>query len=94
MSHEKLKGVRAEREETVTALQSSVTLSLQRYNDGIASYFEVLDAEQQLFPSELALARTQRDELVAIVSLYRALGGGWQLDVPDWDTVPAAEAAR
>ena len=94
VAHQKLKGVRADREETVTALQSSVALSLQRYNDGIASYFEVLDAEQQLFPSELALARTQRDELVAIVSLYRALGGGWQLEVPDWDTVPAAEAAR
>jgi Spy/CpxP family protein refolding chaperone len=39
---------------------------------------EVLEAQQQLFPSELNLARTQRDQLLAVVSLYKALGGGWQ----------------
>ena len=81
VAQEKLRDVRAEREETVKALQTSVTLSLQRYNDGIANYFEVLEAEQQLFPAELDLARTQRDELVAVVTLYRVLGGGWQLEV-------------
>jgi len=84
VSHEKLKGVSTDREATVKALQTSVTLSLQRYNDGIANYFEVLDAEQQLFPAELDFARTQRDERVAVVALYRALGGGWDLAVPDW----------
>ena len=94
VAHEKLKGVRADRDEAVKALQTSVTLSLQRYNDGIASYFEVLEAEQQLFPAELDLARTQRDELVAVVTLYRTLGGGWQLAVPDWREVPAGDVAR
>jgi multidrug efflux system outer membrane protein len=74
----------------VKALQTSVALSLQRYNDGIANYFEVLEAEQQLFPAELDLARTQRDELVAVVALYRALGGGWRLDVPGWSDGPVA----
>ena len=88
MAQQKLKGVHADREETVKALQQSVALSLQRYNDGIANYFEVLEAEQQLFPAELDLARTQRDELVAVVTLYRALGGGWQVDVPAWSDVP------
>jgi len=44
----------------------------------------VLEAEQQLFPAELDLARTQRDQLVAVVDLYRVLGGGWNLDVPEW----------
>ena len=83
-AQQKLKAVHAERDETVKALQTSVALSLQRYNDGIASYFEVLEAEQQLFPAELDLARTQRDELVAVVTLYRALGGGWALPVPEW----------
>ncbi len=78
VSHQKLKGVRVMREDTVQQLQTSVRLSLQRYNDGIASYFEVLEAQQQYFPAALSLARTQRDELVAIVDLYRALGGGWQ----------------
>ncbi len=93
VARQKLKGVHAERTETVKALQTSVALSLQRYNDGIASYFEVLEAEQQLFPAELDLARTQRDELVAVVTLYRALGGGWRLAVPDWSAVPDRPAA-
>jgi multidrug efflux system outer membrane protein len=84
VAQEKLKRVHTDREETVKALQTSVALSLQRYNDGIANYFEVLEAEQQLFPAELELARTRRDELVAIVTLYRVLGGGWRLDAADW----------
>ena len=37
----------------------------------------VLDAQQQLFPAELSLAQSQRDERLVIVDLYRALGGGW-----------------
>ena len=94
VAQEKLKGVQADRDETVKALQTSVALSLQRYNDGIANYFEVLEAEQQLFPAELDLARTQRDELVAVVTLYRTLGGGWQLAVPDWSAAPERPAAR
>jgi multidrug efflux system outer membrane protein len=96
VAHDRLARVRVDREETVGALQTSVTLSLQRYTDGIANYFEVLEAEQQLFPAELDLARTRRDELVAVVALYRVLGGGWQLDVPDWGEPPpvAAVSAR
>src|SRR3989475_5855901 len=86
VSQQKLKGVHADRDETVKALQTSVALSLQRYNDGIANYFEVLEAEQQLFPAELDLARTQRDQLVAVVPLSRALGGGWSLDVTGWSS--------
>jgi multidrug efflux system outer membrane protein len=103
VAHDRLARVRVDREETVDALQTSVALSLQRYTDGIANYFEVLEAEQQLFPAELDLARTRRDELVAVVTLYRTLGGGWQLDVPAWGTVatdaseapaPGADTAR
>src|SRR5262249_8694138 len=87
VAHQRLAGERTDREAAVAAPQPSVSLSLQRYNDGVASYFEVLDAEQQLFPAELVLARTQRDQLIAVVDLYRTLGGGWQLDVPEW--IPA-----
>ena len=76
------------------ALQTSVALSLQRYNDGIANYFEVLEAEQQLFPAELDLARTARDQLVAVVTLYRVLGGGWRLDVPAWSVAANERATR
>jgi multidrug efflux system outer membrane protein len=41
----------------------------------------VLDAERDLFDAELTLARLQRDELLNIVGLYRALGGGWESEV-------------
>jgi len=94
VTHQKLQGVHADRDETTKALQTSVALSLQRYNDGVANYFEVLEAEQQLFPAELDLARTQRDELVAVVTLYRALGGGWRLDVPAWGGPRDVAASR
>jgi multidrug efflux system outer membrane protein len=76
-AREKLVFVRAERERQVTALRDSVAISRQRYLGGLATYLEVLDAQQQLYPAEFDLARTERDQLVAVVQLYRALGGGW-----------------
>jgi multidrug efflux system outer membrane protein len=82
VSHEKIGLARAERAESVEQLGLSVSLSLQRYRDGISSYFEVLDAQQLYFPSQIELVRLQRDELVTVVGLYRALGGGWMRDTP------------
>jgi multidrug efflux system outer membrane protein len=68
----------------VVALRESVDLALSRYDAGRASYFEVLEAEERLFPSEDLLAQTQRDQLVAVVNLYKALGGGWNLKDEAW----------
>ena len=68
----------------VEALKESVDLSIERYNAGRASYFEVLEAQQQLFPSESAVAQAQRDQLLAVVNLYKALGGGWNLKDSEW----------
>jgi multidrug efflux system outer membrane protein len=69
----------------VAALREAVNLSLLRYTAGRASYFEVLEAEQLLFPTEDALAQTQRDQLLAVVNLYKALGGGWSLSDVEWN---------
>jgi outer membrane protein, multidrug efflux system len=69
----------------VNSLRESVDLSLLRYSAGRASYFEVLEAEQLLFPAEDALAQTQRDQLLAVVKLYKALGGGWNLSDVQWN---------
>jgi multidrug efflux system outer membrane protein len=74
---EKLVLVRIEQERQVEALRESLRIARSRYVGGYSNYVEVLDAQQQLFPAELALARTQRDELLAVVALYRVLGGGW-----------------
>jgi multidrug efflux system outer membrane protein len=68
----------------VASLKEAVDLSLLRYNAGRASYFEVLEAEQLLFPAEDALARTQRDQILVVVNLYKALGGGWRLSDAQW----------
>ena len=75
---------RSAQQDQVKALREAVQLALSRYSGGRASYFEVLDAEQLLFPAEDALAQTQRDQLVAVVSLYKALGGGWDLGDEEW----------
>jgi outer membrane protein, multidrug efflux system len=69
----------------VAALKESVDLSLLRYRAGRSSYYEVLEAEQLLFPAEDALAQTQRDQLLAVVNLYKALGGGWNLSDVQWN---------
>jgi multidrug efflux system outer membrane protein len=68
----------------VAALREAVELALLRYNVGRASYFEVLEAEQLLFPAEDALAQTERDQLLVVVNLYKALGGGWNLSNGEW----------
>src|SRR2546427_8386927 len=68
---------REQRTRQVTALETAVKLSSQRYIAGKASYYEVLEAQQQLFPAENSLAQTRLNQLLAIVQLYKALGGGW-----------------
>lgn len=70
--------IRQHQEHEVNELETAVKLSSERYVAGKASYYEVLEAQQQLFPSQLNLARTERDQLLAGVALYKALGGGWQ----------------
>ncbi len=82
-SRQKYVRVISERKVQVTSLESAVELSRDRYVMGITSYFELLQAQQELFPAELNLATARLDYLVSIVDLYRALGGGWFAgDVP------------
>ena len=87
----------AELERTVDAYREMVRLSQVRYNSGLANYFEVLYAMQQLFPAEIALARARLDLLNDYVDIYKALGGGWNLQPddpnPTWLS-PAAAAAE
>jgi multidrug efflux system outer membrane protein len=78
VSREQLVEIREHQAHEVNALETAVKLSTQRYVAGKADYYEVLEAQQQLFPAELNLARTQRDQLLAVVTLYKTLGGGWQ----------------
>jgi len=62
--------------QVVHANRERLRVSNARYLAGISSYFEVIDAERQLFDSELGLSQTTRAQHQAVVQLYRALGGG------------------
>jgi multidrug efflux system outer membrane protein len=92
----------SELDRTVAAYGEMVRLSNLRYNSGLANYFEVLYAMQLLFPAEIALARARLDLLVDYVDIYKALGGGWNLQPedpnPTWlspaPTAAAPPAAR
>lgn len=75
---------RAAQEREVAALRQSVDFSLIRYRAGRASYFEVIESEQQLFPAQDSLAQTTEAQLIATVNLYKALGGGWNLTNEQW----------
>jgi multidrug efflux system outer membrane protein len=77
IAREKLGEIRQQQAREVTALERAVRTSTERYLAGKASYYEVLEAQQQLFPAQLNRARTERDERLAVVALYKALGGGW-----------------
>ena len=77
---EKLGHVRTELESGIAALEDAATLSRSRYEEGLSSYLEILNADQQLFDQRLRLASTRGEELRALIDLYRALGGGWQVE--------------
>jgi multidrug efflux system outer membrane protein len=74
----KLVETESQRARAVQAYREAVRLANLRYGSGLSAYFEVLEAQQQLFPAEIGLAQTRRDQLIAVVNLYKALGGGWQ----------------
>jgi multidrug efflux system outer membrane protein len=75
---QKLAEVRVQEEDGVAALQDASDLSRSRYDSGLASYIEILTADQDLFQQQLLLAQTRGAELRARADLYRTLGGGWQ----------------
>lgn len=64
----------------VAAYKEALRLALERYRLGKSSYYEVLQQQQLLFPTEHSLLQSRLNQYLAIVQLYRALGGGWQLD--------------
>ena len=71
-----------ERQELLTqANRDAAELATVRYEGGVTSYLEVLYNEQELFASELNLAQARLNQLLSVVQLYRALGGGWQNEI-------------
>ena len=73
----------------VTAERKVLELAELRYKGGVSAYLEVLDAQRSLFDAELDEAQTIGSNLVSLVRLYKALGGGW-LSAP----TPAPQASN
>jgi multidrug efflux system outer membrane protein len=87
---DKLASSEIEQIRSVKALEKSVKISTDRYFYGLSSYYEVLEAQQRLYPAQNAQAQIRLGRLVAYVQLYKALGGGWNLKDPQ---VPPSTAA-
>ncbi len=71
------RGIATATEQRIAALKEGLRLSELRYKAGYSSYLEVLTAQRDLAQAQIGLVDTQRNQLFAVVSLYRALGGGW-----------------
>ena len=78
IAYRKTREVRAQRELLVATLTDRARLAYLRYNGGVSNLLEALDADRELFDAERSLAQARRDELLTVVTLYKALGGGWQ----------------
>jgi len=78
VDYRKVKEIRAQQESLVTTLQDRSRLAYLRYGGGVDTQLNALDADRDLFAAELNLAQTKRNELLALVQLYKALGGGWR----------------
>lgn len=78
IAYQRTREFRVRQEERTEAHRSATELANTRYEGGVTSYLEVLYNEQELFAAELALAQARLNELLSVVQLYRALGGGWK----------------
>jgi multidrug efflux system outer membrane protein len=78
IAHQRTRESRVEQERLVTALQDRTRLAYVRYQGGVDTQLNALDADRDLFQAELSLAQLRFNELLSVVQLYKALGGGWQ----------------
>jgi outer membrane protein, multidrug efflux system len=78
VQYEKVREIRLTQEKLVATLEDRSRLSYVRYRGGVDTLLNALDADRDLFDAELGLAQTRRNELLTLVQLYKALGGGWQ----------------
>src|SRR5215467_2734939 len=78
VQYRRVKGIRTQQVLLVSTLHDRSQLAYMRYRGGVDTLLNALDADRDLFSAELSLAQTQRNELLALVQLYKALGGGWQ----------------
>jgi multidrug efflux system outer membrane protein len=79
----------------VNAERKVLDLAETRYRGGVAGYLEVLDAQRSLFDAEVSETGAVRDQFVALIQLYKALGGGWPQEPesePEKEAAPTEQA--
>lgn len=79
---QKIRGQAEAQLRRVSALRNYARLSRVRFDNGAASYVEVLVAENDLFTAELNAVQAQADRLTQVINVYKAMGGGW-VDLSD-----------
>jgi multidrug efflux system outer membrane protein len=92
-AHQQLLKAYREQLKSVDAYRESVQLSFIRYDSGLASYFEIVDAQIQLYPAESSSVSYDLGRKLAMVDLYRALGGGWKLNDSQWTSNTGAPSS-
>ena len=78
IAHQRVRESRQKQEELVVALRDRLRLAYIRYRGGVDTQLNALDADRDLFQAELNLSQIRLNELLTVVQLYKALGGGWQ----------------
>ena len=78
VQYRKFKEIRIQQGLLVGTLRDRSKLAYLRYEGGVDTLLNALDADRELFNAELDLTQTKRNELLSLVQLYKALGGGWQ----------------
>jgi multidrug efflux system outer membrane protein len=78
IAHQRTHESRVEQERLVSALQDRKRLAYVRYQGGVDTQLNALDADRDLFQAELTLAQIRYAELASVIQLYKALGGGWE----------------
>jgi multidrug efflux system outer membrane protein len=78
VQYRRVREIRTQQEVLVSSLRDASRLAHLRYEGGVDTLLNALFADTSLFSAELNLAQTKRNELLSLVQLYKALGGGWQ----------------
>jgi multidrug efflux system outer membrane protein len=78
VAYRKGRAFREQQELLARSADDARRLADLRYQGGATSYLEVLDSDTRLFSAELGVAQAQLNELLALVQIYRSLGGGWE----------------
>jgi multidrug efflux system outer membrane protein len=77
-AHQRMRESREKQEALVTALEDRLRLAYLRYRGGVDTQLNALDADRDLFQAQLSLAQLRLEEILSVVQLFKALGGGWQ----------------